>query len=78
MTAGQGKRTKESRAKAAAPHHVIRSPEVTGGFLKGLKLELADGLNCIIGGRGTGKTTILELVRYVLSLARPYRRSSSW
>lgn len=69
------KRARGTRAKAAAPHHLIRSLEVTGGFLKGLKLELADGLNCIIGSRGTGKTTILELVRYALSLM-PDEKSS--
>jgi hypothetical protein len=57
----------EARADSKA-HHTILSLEVTGGFFKGAKLEFADGLNCIIGGRGTGKTTVLELVRYVLSL----------
>ena len=57
----------ESRADSKA-HHTILSLEVTGGFFKGAKLEFADGLNCVIGGRGTGKTTILELIRYVLSL----------
>jgi len=44
--------------------HRIRSVSVIGGFLDGVKLEFADGLNCIIGGRGTGKTTILEFIRF--------------
>ncbi|MEX0718159.1 MAG: AAA family ATPase [Planctomycetaceae bacterium] len=44
--------------------HRIRSVSVVGGFLDGLKLELAPGLNCFIGGRGTGKTTIIELIRF--------------
>ena len=44
--------------------HRIRSVSVIGGFLDGVRLEFADGLNCIIGGRGTGKTTILEFVRF--------------
>jgi hypothetical protein len=56
----------DSRADSKA-HHTILSLEVTGGFFKGAKLEFADGLNCIIGGRGTGKTTVLEFVRYVLN-----------
>ncbi len=64
----------ESRADSKA-HHTILSLEVTGGFFKGARLEFADGLNCIIGGRGTGKTTVLELVRYVLSLM-PEEKSS--
>jgi hypothetical protein len=49
-------------------HHTIVALELTGGFLRGVRLEFADGLNCIIGGRGTGKTTIIELVRYALGL----------
>src|SRR5690606_23612293 len=28
----------------------------------------SDGLNCIIGGRGTGKTTVLEFIRYILGM----------
>jgi ABC-type cobalamin/Fe3+-siderophores transport system ATPase subunit len=44
----------------------LRRLEVVGGMLDGLCLDLADGLNCIIGGFGTGKTTVLELVRYAL------------
>jgi chromosome segregation ATPase len=49
-------------------HHRILSLEATGGFLKNAKFEFADGLNCIIGGRGTGKTTVLEFIRYVLGM----------
>jgi len=46
--------------------HRIRSIAVMGGFLDGARFDLADGLNCFIGARGTGKTTALELVRYAL------------
>ena len=46
--------------------HRIKSMSVVGGFLDGLTVELADGLNCLIGHRGTGKTTVLEFVRYAL------------
>jgi energy-coupling factor transporter ATP-binding protein EcfA2 len=51
-----------------SPHHAILGIHVTGGFLAGMKLELADGLNCLIGGRGTGKTTVLEFLRFGLGL----------
>ena len=44
--------------------HRIRSISVIGGFLDGTRLELSEGLNCIIGARGTGKTTVLEFVRF--------------
>jgi len=48
-------------------HNKIRSIEISGGFLDGTKLEFVEGLNCIIGGRGTGKTTVLEFLRYALN-----------
>ena len=41
---------------------------MTGGFLAGAELEFADGLNCLIGGRGAGKTTALEFLRFGLGL----------
>lgn len=49
-------------------HHTLLSLNVTGGFLAGVQLEFADGLNCLIGGRGAGKTTALEFVRFGLGL----------
>src|SRR4051812_14148392 len=54
--------------KTGSPHHRIVSLDVEDGFLDGLHVDFADGLNCFIGGRGTGKTTVLEFVRYVLGL----------
>ena len=44
--------------------HRIRSISVIGGFLDGTRLKLSKGLNCIIGARGTGKSTVLEFVRF--------------
>ena len=38
-------------------HYRLRSLEITGGFLSGQTFEFTDGLNCIIGGRGAGKTS---------------------
>jgi energy-coupling factor transporter ATP-binding protein EcfA2 len=49
-------------------HHLLESLNVTGGFLAGVQMEFADGLNCLIGGRGAGKTTALEFLRYGLGL----------
>ncbi|MFW6106854.1 MAG: ATP-binding protein [bacterium] len=46
--------------------HRLKSLSVVGGFLDGLSLEFAPGLNCLIGPRGTGKTTVLEFIRYAL------------
>ena len=49
-----------------AAYHRIRSLRVNGGFLDGFKIDFADNLNCLIGGRGTGKTTIIEFLRWAL------------
>ncbi|MBI5529339.1 MAG: AAA family ATPase [Deltaproteobacteria bacterium] len=48
-------------------HHIIRRIKVTGGFLDGMDIRFKAGLNCIIGGRGTGKTTLIEFIRYGLN-----------
>lgn len=47
-------------------HHCIKRLRVVGGFLDTTDIKFADGLNCIIGPRGTGKTTVLELLRFGL------------
>ena len=54
----------DERHKAIS--HRLKSLAIIDGFLDGQTFELADGLNCIIGARGTGKTTVLEFVRYAL------------
>lgn len=46
--------------------HRLKSLSVVGGFLDGLTIDFSKGLNCLIGHRGTGKTTVLEFVRYAL------------
>ncbi|MCC7543044.1 MAG: AAA family ATPase [Deltaproteobacteria bacterium] len=50
------------------PHHLVVKLRVSGGFLAGTELHFVDGLNCLIGGRGAGKTTALELLRFGLGL----------
>jgi len=47
--------------------HRLKSVAITGGFLDGMAIDFTDGLNCLIGPRGTGKTTVLEFVRYALN-----------
>lgn len=42
--------------------------EIYGGYLDGLSLDLSKNLNTTIGGRGTGKSTLIELIRYALDL----------
>jgi ABC-type lipoprotein export system ATPase subunit len=44
----------------------IKSIKITSGYLDGLDIEFSDHLNAIIGGRGTGKSTLIECIRYAL------------
>lgn len=46
-----------------ATAHRFCSLETIGGFLDGQTFEFDDGLNCIVIGRGTGKTAVVEFMR---------------
>ncbi len=39
-----------------------------GGFLDGVRFPLNPELNCLIGGKGTGKSTVVESIRYAFDL----------
>jgi hypothetical protein len=47
----------------------LKRLEVEEGFLDGLVLDFDEGLNVLIGGRGVGKTAVIELVRYCLGIS---------
>lgn len=60
-------------------HHVfmwIERLQVEEGFLDGLDIRFVRGLNVVIGARGVGKTSVLELVRYALRLPHVDERRS--
>lgn len=46
----------------------IASMTVSGGYLDGVEIAFSRHLNTVIGGRGTGKSTLLECLRYVLDI----------
>ena len=46
----------------------IERVQVEEGFLDGLDVTFAHGLNVIVGERGTGKTSLIELVRFCLGV----------
>ena len=46
----------------------IERVQVEEGFLNGLDLALVPGLNVLIGTRGTGKTSLIELIRFCLDV----------
>lgn len=50
------------------PRALIREISWTGGFLDGVTVPLAEDLTSLIGGRGTGKSTVIETLRYVLGI----------
>ncbi|RUO71641.1 AAA family ATPase [Idiomarina ramblicola] len=55
----------------------ISKVQVEGGFLDGLNIELENGLNTVIGARGTGKSSLIELIRFCLSIPGHTAESSS-
>jgi energy-coupling factor transporter ATP-binding protein EcfA2 len=52
----------------------ISRVRVTGGFLNGLDISLSKGLNVIIGARGAGKTSLLELIRHAVGATHADKR----
>lgn len=51
----------EDEIPTAVPY--IRGLAIEGGFLQGTSIQFSRNLNCIIGGRGAGKSTAFESVR---------------
>ncbi|MBF9434650.1 hypothetical protein HA133_01705 [Mycobacteroides chelonae] len=66
-------RTPETRVSVTDPAStsrvLLREISWTGGFLNGQVIPLAEDLTALIGGRGTGKSTMIESLRYVLNIA---------
>jgi hypothetical protein len=46
----------------------IERVQVEEGFLDGLDVSFVPGLNVIIGARGTGKTSLIELIKFCLNV----------
>ncbi len=53
----------------------IESIRFVGGYLDDLEIEFSDHLNAVIGGRGTGKSTLLECIRFAMNL-RPFGKNA--
>ncbi len=50
------------------PHAEFLAMTWEGGFLRDTAVHFNENLNVLVGGRGTGKSTIVESIRYVLGL----------
>ena len=60
-------RVRLNRDPAPEPHAEFVAMAWEGGFLDGTRIHFNGNLNVLIGGRGTGKSTIIESLRYALS-----------
>lgn len=56
----------KAEAILPATYPRILSAELKGGFLDGVTLDFSPNLNCVIGGRGSGKSTALLAIRAAL------------
>jgi energy-coupling factor transporter ATP-binding protein EcfA2 len=61
----------DAKVKVKFPHQIqkrvysrLMAARWEGGFLDGLSINFNRSFNAMIGGRGTGKTTIIETLRY--------------
>lgn len=65
-------RTPDTRVRREEPlgraHPVVTAISWEGGFLDGVRLPLSESMTCLVGGRGTGKSTVVESIRYALGV----------
>ena len=69
----------ESRISLEEPtysHPAITGLRVDGKFFREKELMLNRNLNCLIGGKGTGKSCVVEHIRYALDIDPRSRRIS--
>lgn len=63
-------RSSETRVRVSEPEQMVgatlHSIRWVGGFLDGQKIEIAEDLTALIGGRGSGKSTVIESVRFAI------------
>lgn len=52
--------------QSSKSHITIEGMKVDNGFLENRRLAFNRNLNCLIGGKGTGKSTVIENIRYAL------------
>ncbi len=73
LDAGSRVRLNSDRPKSYAS--AIQRVRFVGGYLDSVDIEFSDHLNAIIGGRGTGKSTLLECVRFAFDL-QPFGKAA--
>ena len=63
-----GSRIRLTSDPAAEEHAELISLAWEGGFLAGTAVRFNPNLNVLVGGRGAGKSTVIESLRYVLGV----------
>lgn len=61
-----GSRVRLNSQQAQSPIGKVVRMTVVGGYLDGVRVDFSNHLNTVIGGRGTGKSTLLECLRFAL------------
>ena len=65
-------RSPETRVSLSDPtetsHPVVIGMAWDGGFLDGVRVRLNESFNVLVGGRGAGKSTVIESLRYVFAV----------
>lgn len=65
-------RTPETRVSLddpqSTPRPCIKSVSWTGGYLDGVSVPISSDLTALIGGRGAGKSTVIESIRFALDI----------
>lgn len=74
-------RTPETRVRredpTVAPRPTIKTVSWVGGYLDGVSLPISEDLTALIGGRGAGKSTVIESIRYALDIDAISRQMKS-
>ncbi len=61
----------KAKEKPEIKNSYIKSIAFEGGLLEGTKIDFSPELNNLIGIRGSGKSSLLEVLRYVLGISLP-------
>ncbi|MGG7054343.1 TrlF family AAA-like ATPase [Nitrosomonas sp. ANs5] len=70
-----GSRVRLNSDKPECFASAIERIRFVGGYLDGMDIELSAHLNAVIGGRGTGKSTLLECIRFAFDL-QPFGKAA--
>ncbi len=70
-----GSRVRLNSDKPKNHASAIERIRFVGGYLDGVDITLSEHLNAVIGGRGTGKSTLLECLRFAFDL-QPFGKTA--